>query len=57
MDVPLSGWRRLAHKWMIWTHVPLIILGFGYYNVHTRFYEDDIDYSLYLGPDWRKNKF
>ena len=57
MDVPLSGWRRTAQKWVIWTHTPLLILGFGYYNVHTKHSEEDTDYSRYLGPDWRKNKF
>ena len=57
-DTPLTGWRRTAHKWMIWTHVPLIILGFGYYIDHTSHSEESVDYySKYLGPEWRKNKF
>ena len=56
-DVPLSGWRRKAHKWMIWTFVPMIILGFGYVPVHNEHGEDEVDYSKYLGPDYRKNKF
>ena len=56
-DVPLSGWRRTAFNWNIWLHVPLLLLGFGYYLDHTKRTEDDTDYSRYLGPDWRKNKF
>ena len=56
-DVPLSGWRRTAFKWLLWTHIPMGILGFGYYNVHTKHSEEDVDYSRYLGPEWRKNKF
>ena len=57
MDEPLSGWRRTAQKWLFWTHCPLVILGYGYYLVHTKHGEEEIDYSRYLGPDWRKNKF
>ena len=57
MEIPLSGWRRMAHKWVLWTLVPLIILGFGYYIDHRSHSEIDTDYSKYLGPDWRKNKF
>ena len=57
MEVPLSGWRRTLHKWMLWTLTKLIILGFGYYVDLTRHSEADTDYSKYLGPDWRKNKF
>ena len=56
-DTPLTGWRRTAHKWMLWTHVPMMILGFGYYIDHTSHSEESVDYSKYLGPDWRKNKF
>ena len=35
----------------------MIIFGFGYYIDVTRHDEEDTDYSKYLGPDWRKNKF
>ena len=42
---------------MMWTHVPMIILGFGYYIDHTSHSEESVDYSKYLGPEWRKNKF
>lgn len=40
MDVPLSGWRRSAHKWLLWTHVPMIALGFGYYFAPTRYTDE-----------------
>jgi len=29
-DVPLSGWRRTAHKYVCWTIAPILMLGFGY---------------------------
>ena len=35
----------------------MIVLGYGYVSVLTEHKEDEIDYSKYLGPDWRKNKF
>ena len=45
------------HKWVLWTHCRAIMLGFGVV-VRTRHWgEDEVDYSKYLGPDWRKNKF
>ena len=56
-DVPLNGWRRTIHKWVLWTYVPMIILGFGYVINHTKHDESDTDYSKYLGPEWKKNKF
>ena len=33
------------------------MIGYGYYNLHTKHSEVEVDYSPYLGPDWRKNKF
>ena len=57
IDVPLSGWRRTVQKRLIWIICPLFALGFGYYIDHKSHTEESVDYSKYLGPEWRKNKF
>jgi len=36
---------------------PLIVFGFGYRIVMHRYDETQVDYSKYLGPRWRENKF
>ena len=36
---------------------PLILIGFGYRIVNNEYDESQVDYSKYLGPDWKKNKF
>ena len=56
-EKPLPGWRRTVHKWVLWTHCRAILLGFGQFVWTKRWTEDEVDYSKYLGPDWKKNKF
>ena len=53
-DVPLSGWKRTAYKWLLWTLTPLTVLGFGYVIDSV---ESEADYSKYLGSNWRENRF
>lgn len=55
MDEPLTGWRREAHKWVLRIMVSCMMFGFGYRCVHVE--HTEADYSKYLGPDWRDNKF
>ena len=57
MSVPLDGWRRTAHKRLLWCFCPFLNFGFGYVHHLTEHTEADIDYSKYLGPNWRENKF
>ena len=45
------------HKKVLWICNPMMILGFGYVIDVTKHTEDEIDYSKYLGPEWKKNKF
>ena len=45
------------HKWVLWTHCRLVLLGFGVVLWTRHWDEDEVDYSKYLGPDWKKNKF
>ncbi len=57
MSVPLGGWRRALHKRIIWCVVPFTIFAFGYKLKLTDLDESQVDYSKYLGPNWRKYKF
>ncbi len=57
MSVPLAGWRRDLHKRLLWCVVPLTIFAFGYTLMLTDHDEIEVDYSKYLGPNWRENKF
>ena len=57
MSVPLEGRRRSLHKRLLWCVVPLAILSFGYKLKLTDHDETQVDYSKYLGPDWRNEKF
>ena len=36
--------------------VRVILIVHGYYHCPTIHTEEDVDYSKYLGPDWKKNK-
>ena len=45
------------HKWVILIFSRILCLGFGILIFHRNHTEEDVDYSKYLGPDWRKNKF
>lgn len=56
-DKPLSGWRATAFKYVVWITCQMLIFGFGYVIKHTEHTEDDTDYSKYLGPKWKENKF
>jgi len=56
-DTPLSGWRATAFKYLTWTTCQLMIFGFGYVIKHREFTEAETDYSKYLGPNWKENKF
>ena len=53
METPLTGWRRKLHKWGTWIFCPLILIGFGYRVIEHSYDESQVDYSKYLGPDWR----
>mmetsp|Transcript_34772 Transcript_34772/g.45750 ORF Transcript_34772/g.45750 Transcript_34772/m.45750 type:complete len:202 (+) Transcript_34772:124-729(+) len=57
MDVPLSGWRRTFFNRGYWIICPLILLGFGYRTMRHEYGIQEVDYSKYLGPNWRENKF
>lgn len=57
MEKPVTGWRRTLHKWGTWIMCPLILIGFGYRVIENAYDESDVEYSKYLGPNWRKNKF
>ena len=56
-EKPLSGWRATVWKFLVRTISHLICIGFGYMIKHTEHTEDDTDYSRYLGPNWKENKF
>ena len=57
MDVPLSGWKRKLHLFFTWWLRWTVIGWYGTVVDVTKHDEDDTDYSKYLGPDWKKNKF
>ena len=57
MDVPLSGWKRKLHLFFTWMLRWTVIGWYGLVVDVKKYDENDTDYSKYLGPDWKKNKF
>ena len=56
-STPLTGLRRKIYNYVITNDSYLMLLCFGYRVKHVYHKIDEIDYSKYLGPEWRKNKF
>ena len=56
-DQPPTGWRYtlIANSYKIYAHVLLASQGLYLRNVVHGV--DDVDYSKYLGPEWKKNLF
>ena len=57
LDRPLSGWRRSWFEFSVKHHSLIICILFGYKVTHKFKHERQVDYSKYLGPNWRENKF
>ena len=54
-DLKQTGWRDDCFKRYYFTINKMMLFSLGYrveYHEHT-----EVDYSKYLGPDWKKNKF
>ena len=49
-----SGWRKPVHRFFTTFCTRMMLYGIGGYVVYE---ELDADYSKYLGPKWRENKF
>merc|ERR1712060_362156 len=49
-----SGWKRPVHRFTCTICNRMMLLGMGGWVVYE---ELDADYSKYLGPKWRENKF
>jgi len=56
-DKPLCGIRRTCFERIIKYHCSISCLIFGYKPTHIHKHENQVDYSKYLGPNWRENKF
>jgi len=56
-DEPCEGWRRTLQKRGLWFMGPLVVLGFGYRIKVSEYSDQEVDYSKYLGPNWRSNKY
>lgn len=56
-DKPLSGIRRRCIEHVIAYHSWMLCLLSGYKPKHVYKEEKHVDYSKYLGPNWRENKF
>ena len=53
---PLSGFRRTVFEFVCKYHCLMICLLYGYKVTHKFKHERQVDWSKYLGPDWRENK-
>lgn len=51
---PPTGWRLTLYRWAFWITNPIMVLGFGYW-IKPRVL--DADYSKYLGPNYKMDKF
>lgn len=56
-DNPLTGVRRTLFQFMTKLTSSTIVLLFGYKITHEYKYQRQVDYSKYLGPNWKKNEF
>ena len=54
-EKPLSGTRRWIYDSVMKYSNSLLCLLCGYTASHV--YEEEVDYSLYLGPNWKSNEF
>ena len=55
--VPLTGWRfKAAKRLMVWAGTWEIIFH-GREVVWRKYTVDEVDYSKYLGPDWKEKQF
>ena len=54
--VPLKGWRFTTTKWVFKSYTNFMLWAHGYTRVDVSYSIDEIDYSKYLGPDWKKNQ-
>ena len=57
MEEPLDGWRRKAQQWTLWIICPLCLWSYGYNSDVYHLNKDDVDYSKYLGPNWKEQEF
>ena len=55
-DKPLTGWRKSLDYSILRFLAALVVLSWGYIIHYAEHDELVIDYSKYLGPDWRENK-
>lgn len=53
LDKPLTGFRSFVFRWSYAILIKPIIFGFGYINLPMVY--EDVDYSFYLGPDYKKH--
>merc|ERR1712176_539352 len=56
-DKLLKGIRRTCFQHVVKHHSSMMCLIFGYKPTHVHKHENQVDYSKYLGPNWRENKF
>lgn len=56
-DVPLTGWRLKVCKLNYLGFAKIQLLMFNYYLETKTHTVDDVDYSKYLGPNWKSQQF
>ena len=57
LTTPLSGWRRSIYNFVITNVSYTMVLLCGFKVEHIYHSVDQVDYSKYLGPDWKQNHF
>ena len=56
-DVPPTGWRFFVHYWSFKIYATIAFASLGMYCTNETVSIDEVDYSKYLGPNWKKTHF